>query len=106
MKKIEISIHSIDDWQALYINGHLERENHSVELDEYFLGQEFPLTITKFEYVQHNGDAIDEHVRKHFFPSSLADFADIEKKAKVNQVKELELQIEKLKAQIGSLKGE
>lgn len=82
---INIEIHLVDDWEALYVDGALYHQNHSDQLEgfllEHFLRNEGgPLTIDTLTHDYHESDAIAEHVSlRGRFPETLEELRSLKK---------------------------
>lgn len=73
-KKLDIEIHRIDDWEAIYVNGECDYQHHHV-LEEFLEYLEKPAIINSFSIIYHDEDdspSIFEYVlRKGCFPDTL-----------------------------------
>lgn len=65
MKECDIEIHSVDDWEGLYENGRLVKENHSDVLSEWLMGQEMPVLIKSLNTQYHADDDLAKWVETY-----------------------------------------
>lgn len=61
MKEVDIEVHSIDDWEALYVNGGCVGQDHSHTLEEWLLGAEKPLLIKSLVHQYHEDDHVMDY---------------------------------------------
>lgn len=83
---IKIEIHSVDDWEAIYVDGTCHSQNHSDRLEEFILAHFLrdenpqPMTIDSLVHEYHEGDAIHEQVTlRGRFPDTLEELRGIKK---------------------------
>ena len=116
---IKIEIHSVDDWEAIYVDGHLHSQNHSDRLEDfiltYFLRNDNPepLTIDSLVHEYHEDDDIARHVQlRGRFPGSLSEHHQIRLEAKRELLRqkhagvaEAQSELDKLKAEIEAMEA-
>lgn len=82
--EIDIEVHSVDDWEAVYVDGEIYHQHHGcghIErvILEHFGKSETPLTFKSYRDVQHENDEVDVYVqRTGFFPKKLSDVHALE----------------------------
>lgn len=83
---INIEIHSVDDWEALYVDGKCHSQGQPDRLEEFilahFLGRDnpHPMTIDSVTHEYHEGDAVHERVTlRGRFPETLEELKGIKK---------------------------
>ena len=110
---INIEIHSVDDWEALYVDGKCHSQGHSDRLEEFilahFLGWDNPrpITIDSVDHEYHENGPIAEHVlRVGRFPDSLTDFNEIRLEAKRELLRQKMAGVEEAQAEVNALKTE
>ena len=60
--EVKIELHSVDDWEALYVNGVSVYQTHRNTLSWWLNhGAKFPLNILSLVDEYHEGDALDEY---------------------------------------------
>lgn len=110
---IKIEIHSVDDWEAIYVDGERRGQDHSDQL-ERFLEKHFhsrsfgpPMTIDTISWFYHEGDDVAEYVLEGGgFPDTLKDLEMIKVNGKKNQLAELEAELAEKKSEVKRLKEE
>lgn len=109
---IKIELHSVDDWEAIYVDGVCDSQNHSNQLEEYlfrhFMRREGgPLTIDSLVSIYHEDDAIADHVQSAGrFPEKLTDFKQIEIEAKRAELRRMESDLDKKRAEVEELRSQ
>lgn len=75
----DIEIHSVEDWEVIYVNGRSFTQNHSHVMDTWLERVEFPCTIRTLLRRYHDGDAVDRAVQSAGqFPMTLDELRAIE----------------------------
>ena len=74
MKKLNLVLLAVDDWQCLYVNGKSFDQGHSIEFERFFIsiiGQE--IIIESFEHIYLELSEDNEHLINYGnrFPESL-----------------------------------
>lgn len=110
---INIEIHSVEDWEALYIDGKLHSQSHSDQLEE-FVFQHFmrddnpkPLTIDTFKFEYYEDNPVSEYVlRVGCFPETLSGLYEIRLEAKRELLRQKMAGVEEAQAEVDALKAE
>jgi hypothetical protein len=73
--EVEIELHRVDNWEALYINGECHDQSHSGLLEDWlFYCLKTPVTIKSVKRVYHEEDVTADQVMNcGWFPENLAD---------------------------------
>lgn len=59
---MEIEIHRVEDWEALYVDGRSVYQDHSGTFEEWLQRHAtFPLTIKSMIWKYHEGDGVSDH---------------------------------------------
>jgi hypothetical protein len=77
---MDIELHRVDDYEALYINGELVEENSSGVVERFFFNSELrtPITIQNIKSFYHGGQ-VSEHIveERGSFPKTLSEMNEI-----------------------------
>lgn len=74
MKKLNLVLLSVEDWQGLYVNGTLKDQGHSVDLREFLddiVGEEIMIESFESEYLELSEDNEDLCKYGNRFPIKL-----------------------------------
>lgn len=110
---INIEIHSVDDWEALYVDGKCHSQGQPDRLEEFilahFLGRDnpHPMTIDSVTHEYHEDDDIARHVQlRGRFPESLSEHHQIRLEAKRELLRQKQAGVDEAKTEVDKLKAE